>query len=56
MGDVAQVQFDLAEGLLLGQVGEPLGHAPQRDLGLGAQALKELLDALRARVGAGRRR
>jgi hypothetical protein len=45
MGQVAQVVFDLAEGLVFGQIDEALGHLAEDLIGLGAKATEKGLDA-----------
>ena len=42
---VAQVVFDLAEGLRFGEIDEALGHVAEGLVGLGAEAAEEGLDA-----------
>jgi hypothetical protein len=51
VGQVAQVVFDLAEGLALRQIDEPFGHAAEDLLGAGPEAPQELLDPRLAVVG-----
>lgn len=44
MDQVTQVIFDLAEGLVLGQIDKAFGQVTQRLIGLGAQLAEESLD------------
>jgi hypothetical protein len=44
VGQVAQVVFDLAEGLVLGEIDEALGHLAEGVLGVRAEAGEEVLD------------
>ena len=54
---VAEVVLNLAEGLVLGEVHEVLGHPPQDLIGVGPEPAEQVLDA-RFAVGSlrGRRR
>lgn len=51
VGQVAQVVLDLAEGLALGEIDQPLGHAAEGMLGVGPEAAEEFLDAGLAVIG-----
>ena len=51
VGQVAQVILDLAEGLALGEIDQPLGHAAEGLLGVGPEAGAEFLDARLAIIG-----
>jgi hypothetical protein len=55
VGQVAQVVLDLAEGLVLGEVDQALGHLAQPGLGLLAEGGQQGLDAGLTVIG-GRRR
>jgi hypothetical protein len=45
VGQVAQVEFDLAEGAVLGEVDQALGHLAEDVFGVGAEAAEEGPDA-----------
>ena len=45
MSEVAEVVFDLAEGLILREIDELFGHLAEDVFGIGAELLKESLNA-----------
>lgn len=45
VGEVAEVVFDLAEGLVVGEIDESLGHLAEDVLGVGAELLEQGLEA-----------
>ena len=51
VGQVAQVILDLTEGLVFGEVHQPLGHAAEGLLGVGLEAVQQFLDACLAVSG-----
>jgi hypothetical protein len=55
VGQVAQVVFDLAEGLIFREVEEPFGHGAEGLLGVGSELGEEGLEAGLAVIGGGRR-
>jgi hypothetical protein len=55
VGQVAQVVFDPAEGLVFGKVNEALGHAAEDLFGVGPELAEEGLDTGFAVIGGLRR-
>ncbi len=51
MNEVAEGQFDLAEGLLFGEVNELLGHVTERLFSMGPQFVDKGLDTSFAVIG-----
>ena len=51
VAQIAQVVFDLAEGFVVGQVGEAVGHAPEDGLGINVESRENGLAANLTLIG-----
>jgi hypothetical protein len=49
--EVAQVEFDLSEGLVVGEIDQAFGQATEGQLGVGSEQVQEVLDAGFAVIG-----